>query len=126
MPLLLDQLPDDIATLKRLLIERDAEVIAARLMIEKLKLQIARLRRIQFGRRSERHDAQVAQLELLVEELETSLAQAPNAPAAEAPADQTQAAPRTPPVRRPLPAHLPRQTQVHAAACACPDTAAGN
>jgi transposase len=63
----------------------------------------------------------VAQLELLVEELETSLAQAPRAPAAEAPADQTQAAPRTPPVRRPLPAHLPRQTQVHAAACACPD-----
>jgi transposase len=121
MPSLLDQLPDDIATLKRLLIERDAEVIAARLMIEKLKLQIARLRRIQFGRRSERHDAHVAQLELLVEELETSLAEVPNTPAAEVPADQTQAAPRTPPVRRPLPVHLPRQTQVHAAACACPD-----
>ena len=60
-------LPDDIATLKRLLVERDAEVekrraelevergevLAARLLIEKLKLEIARLRRIQFGRRSE-------------------------------------------------------------------------
>ena len=118
MPRALEQLPDDIATLKRLLIERDAEVIAARLMIEKLKLEIARLRRIQFGRRSERHDTHVAQLELLVEELETRLA---GAPAADAPADKTKTSPRTPTVRWPLPAHLPRENVVHAAACACPD-----
>ena len=59
MALAIDQLPDDVATLKRLLVERDAEVaqrraelevqraeaLAARLLIEKLKLQIARLRR---------------------------------------------------------------------------------
>jgi hypothetical protein len=93
-----DQLPDDIEALKRLLIARDAEVeqqriqldakdgeleaqraevVLARLMIEKLKLEIARLRRIQFGRRSERHDARVLQLELIVEELETTLAAMP-------------------------------------------------
>ena len=91
MALAIDQLPDDVATLKRLLVERDAEVVqrlaeleaqraevlVARLLIEKLKLQIARLRRIQFGRRSEQHDARVVQLELIVEELETSLAASP-------------------------------------------------
>jgi transposase len=130
MALAFDQLPDDVATLKRLLIERDAEVaqrcaelelqraeaVAARLLIEKLKLQIARLRRIQFGRRSEQHDARVVQLELIVEELETSLA------ASTVPTETcASSSPRTPPVRRPLPAALPRETVVHATACTCPD-----
>lgn len=123
----LDQLPDDVATLKRLLIEREAEVVqrcaelevqraevlVSRLMIEKLKLEIARLRRIQFGRRSERHDARVAQLELLVEELETSLAASPAVPAAAG----TTVLPPARPVRRPPPAHLPRENVVHAAPC---------
>ncbi len=130
MALAIDQLPNDVATLKRLLVERDAEVVqrlveleaqraevlVARLLIEKLKLQIARLRRIQFGRRSEQHDARVVQLELIVEELETSLAASP-ALAETSPASS----PRTPPVRRPLPATLPRETVLHAAACTCPD-----
>jgi transposase len=130
MALALDQLPDDVATLKRLLVERDAEVVqrlaeleaqraevlVARLLIEKLKLQIARLRRIQFGRRSEQHDARVGQLELIVEELETSLAASPVSAEA-APTSS----PRTPPVRKPLPATLPRETVVHAPACTCPD-----
>ena len=53
MALAIEQLPDDVATLKRLLVERDAEVarrlteletqraemLVARLLIEKLKLQ---------------------------------------------------------------------------------------
>src|SRR5438309_458111 len=129
MALALDQLPDDVATLKRLLIERDAEVVqrlaelevqrvevlSAQLLIEKLKLQIARLRRIQFGRRSEQHDARVVQLELIVEELETSLAASP------ATATTPASTPRTLPVRRPLPATLPRETVVYAAPCTCPD-----
>jgi len=117
-----DQLPDDIEQLKRLLLERDAEVLAARLMIEKLKLQIARYRRLQFGRKSERHDAHVAQLELIVEELETSLAATTSVPATSTAATGTaDTSPRTPPVRRPPPAHLPRENVVHAAACSCPD-----
>jgi transposase len=95
-------------------VERN-EVIAARLMIEKLKLQIARLRRIQFGRKSERHDAQVAQLELLVEALETALATDAPAAAAPAPAEIPNR-----PVRRALPEHLPRESVTHAAACMCP------
>jgi transposase len=126
MALTLDQLPDDVATLKRLLLERDAqhraeaelqraEVHAARLLIEKLKLQIARLRRIQFGRRSEQHDARVMQLELIVEELETSLAASPTVAAT------STASARTPPVRRPLPPSLPRETVTHTPVCSCPD-----
>jgi transposase len=128
MALTLDQLPDDVATLKRLLLERDAEVaqrvselsaqrdemLAARLLIEKLKLQIARLRRLQFGRRSEQHDARVMQLELIVEELETGLAISAATAAAAA------SSPKATPVRRPLPPMLPRETVVHAAACTCP------
>ena len=161
MPVALAQLPDDSETLKRLIIERDAqlaahatdleqsrmrlaakhaevqakhaevqskhaellvernELIAARLMIEKLKLQIARFKRMQFGRKSERHDAQVAQLELLVEELESALAT--DVPAAEAPvAAAAQAEVSIRPVRRALPEHLPREAVMHAAACTCP------
>jgi transposase len=132
MPAALAQLPDDIDALKRLIIERDAqiaakhaelqvernEVIAARLMIEKLKLQIARFRRMQFGAKSERHDAQVGQLELLVEELESALAT--DVPAADAPvAAAAQAEMSNRPVRRALPEHLPREAVVHAAACTC-------
>jgi transposase len=126
MPTAIDQLPDDVAQLKQLVIELAAqvtaernEVIAARLAIEKLKLQIARYRRLQYGRKSERHDAHVEQLELIVEALESSLAiiPKPSTPASDADDDSA----RGKAARRPLPDHLPRETQEHAAACACPD-----
>jgi len=54
--------------------DKGSEIYGLRLMIEKLKLQIARFKRMQFGRRSEQHDAHVAQLELIVDELEINLA----------------------------------------------------
>jgi transposase len=144
MPTALDQLPDDVEQLKRLVIalgaqvadqsqqirEKQAElaaerneVIAARLLIEKLKLQIARYRRQQYGRKSERHDAHVAQLELIVEELESSLAATGEQPADAGPVEVATSA-RSKPARRPLPDHLPRETQEHAAACACPECGA--
>jgi len=125
----IDQLPDDIQTLKRLIIERDAqsaqalaaqrdEIYAQRLFIEKLKLQIARFKRMQFGRKSERHDERVAQLELIVEELEANLP-AIDEPATDAPKAQDEPA-KDKPARKPLPDHLPRTTQEHAPACGCP------
>ena len=56
MPLTPDQFPDDIAELKRLVVAKDIELAAARnglvitqLTIEKLKAQIARLKREKFG-----------------------------------------------------------------------------
>ena len=45
------------------------------LEIEKLKFQIAKLRRMQFGRSSERISRQIEQLELQLEELETGEAE---------------------------------------------------
>ena len=107
-------LPDDIETLKRLIIERDHE-------IEHLKLLIAKLRRLQFGRSSERLDAKIGQLELLVEELEANRASR-EARAPEAPAGQPEQRER--PVRRPFPERLPRETVEHAPACTCPDCGA--
>jgi len=85
------------------LASRDAE-------IEYLKLQIAKLRRLQYGRKSEKLDQQIEQLELQLEELETQKsAEAAARPAAPAPVvpDESPAKP----ARRSLPAHLPRKTR---------------
>ena len=122
----IDQLPNDVESLKRLIIERDAQVQAnrdelhlQRLLIEKLKLQIARFKRIQFGRKSERHDERIAQLELLVEELEADLPEA-DEPAADVTEPKDGPA-KDKPARRPLADHLPRTTQEHTPACGCPE-----
>jgi transposase len=88
------------------------ELVYLRTWIEKLKLELARLRRMQFGRSSEKLSARIDQLELIVEEFEASAAQ------------KTTAAPCTParkPVRKPLPAHLPRESVIHAPDANCPD-----
>ena len=60
----------DSETLERLLAQREAELLGARLLIEKLKLELLRAKRDKYGASSERL-TQLAQLELLVEELET-------------------------------------------------------
>jgi len=56
-------LQEEILSQRKQLASRDAE-------IEHLKLLIAKLRRMQFGRSSEKRDRQIEQLELLLEELE--------------------------------------------------------
>ena len=65
---LADDLRRDVAWLK-------AEVHAKALMIEKLRAQLAVLRRARFGRKSEKLDTQVEQLELLIDELEEGAAE---------------------------------------------------
>jgi transposase len=97
------------------------------LEIEKLKFQIAKLRRMQFGRSSERIARQIEQLELQLEELETGAAQEDAAAGTEdRPAS---AVGRAKPKRRPLPDHLPRQEIVHEpandGASSCPTCGAG-
>jgi transposase len=92
------------------------------LEIEKLKFQIAKLRRMQFGRSSERVTRQIEQLELRLEELETGEAQEIiKAAAADRPPPVRE---RSQPKRKPLPEHLPRQQVVHEpehdGACTCP------
>jgi transposase len=88
--------------------------------IERLKLLIAELRRMQFGRKSEKLERQIEQLELRLDELEASRAhQAAASPAPMAASDVNRAAKRA---RQPLPAHLPRKThKVLPKQEACPD-----
>ena len=87
--------------------------------IEHLKLLIAKLQRMQFGRRSEKVDRQIEQLELKLEELEANRAE--STPAVEQLAAASTPAPAAKPVRRPLPEHLPRQVETHTPAeQACP------
>lgn len=87
--------------------------------IEHLQLLIIQLRRMQFGRKSEKIARQIDQLELQLEDLETRRAE--NAPLGER-AFPTKAADARQPARRPLPEHLPRETRTIAPKHdACPD-----
>ena len=85
---------------------QDEQLAGRQAEIERLQLLIAKLRRMQFGRRSEKLQGQIEQLELQLDELATASAEHPAAsptPEAAAPA-----APGRKPARRPLPGHLPR------------------
>jgi transposase len=115
----------EIAELRALLAAREAELAVvraeltgARLRIEQYKAQLAQLRRMQFGRSSEKLDTQIEQLELLLEDLEEGEAVRPRLAEQRVP-DQPRREPRQP-VRRPLPAHLPREEIVHDPASVCP------
>ena len=109
-------IPEDLEALKALVLAQQSLLSERAVEIEHLKLVIAKLQRLQFGRRSERLDREIEQLELRLEELQVSAA--PVAfPAVAKPAAQA-------PVRRPLPQHLPRTRVEHMPACACPDCGA--
>jgi transposase len=104
---------EEILSQREQLASRDAE-------IEHLKLLIAKLRRMQFGRSSEKLDRQIEQLELRLEELQTSQAEKPAANIAARPALPNQPVPAH--VRRSLPEHLPRETRKYLPQQkACPD-----
>jgi len=94
-------------------------VVSAGIEIEKLKAQIARLRRLQFGRSSEKLDTTIAQLELLLDDIEEERGEIEERDQATVPVTDD----RDKPVRRPLPDHLPREEVVHgpsAESCRCP------
>ena len=81
--------------------------------IEHLKLLLAKLHRMQFGRKSEKLERQIEQLELRLEELESKRSeQEPNAPTA-VPVTAASTPTAAKPARRALPDHLPRQTRRH-------------
>ncbi len=102
-------LPDDIAALKAMVLASRAELRNRDLLIEKLKHQLAGLRRQRFGATSEALD----QLEFGIEDEEI-------AQAAEAVPEPTPGAKRQP-KRRPLPGHLPREETVLAPGERCAD-----
>lgn len=118
-----DNLPNDVERLKEFLraAHGTVDALSAKLrsrdvLIEQLKLQLARLKRMKFGRSSEQLDAQIAQLELSLEELEANAAtvSTPEAP---------DSAPASRGGRKALPDHLPRESHVHeppTGTCSCP------
>jgi transposase len=107
-------LPDDVEILKQIVLEQRARLLSNKLQIEQLKLELSKLKRMQFGRSSEQLDAQIAQLELTLEELEAREAALPAAVIAALPE-------RVKPVRRPLPESLPRETVMHSSEPHCPE-----
>jgi transposase len=110
-------LPDNVEILKQIVLEQRARLLSNKLQIEQLKLELSKLKRMQFGRSSEQLDAQIAQLELTLEELEAREAALPAAVIAALPE-------RVKPVRRPLPESLPRETVMHPSEPQCPECAA--
>src|SRR5271169_2576299 len=112
----LDQL--DPQALKSLILSQREQLASRDLEIEHLKLLIAKLRRQQFGRSSEKREHQIEQLELRLEELEAKRTRETAAVKEAAPASTASARP----VRRPLPEHLPREVRKYLPKQeACPD-----
>ncbi len=96
------------------------EVYAKTLHVEKLKAELALLRRARYGRSSEKLDSKIEQIELLVDDLEECQAQDSARHRADAAAAPSVRRERLQPVRKSLPEHLPRERIEHDAACVCP------
>ena len=107
MALAAHDLPNDIDALKALVIAKD-------LQIEKLRVSLARLKKLQFGHSSEKLAREIAQLELALEDLEETSASV-------RPVPKRNDVLHDKPFRRPLPEHLPRETILHEPAQVCPD-----
>src|SRR3954447_20004380 len=90
--------------LRAMILMQQEELASRDTEIDNLKLLILKLKRMQFGRKSEKLDKQIGQLELRLEDLEANqTARVKSEPTIR----------QTPPVankpaRKPLPEHLPR------------------
>jgi transposase len=135
----ISELPDlnelDLEQLKALLLEKHAKILrqneaiieqqaaltARNHEIENLKLLILKLKRLKFGRSSEKLDRQIEQLELRLEEMETAEAAA-SEQQSEASAKARTGSPRRKSPRGSMPSHLEREVQTHAPKHeVCPD-----
>jgi hypothetical protein len=70
-----EDLPDDITALKRIIAEMARDVATARAETARLKFQLPRYRRAEFGRSSEKLARETEQLELAIEAVETDQAE---------------------------------------------------
>ena len=112
-------LESDLQATRAALSQAQAVASAADEMIKHLRLQIAKLRRDQYGHSAERHARLLEQLELQLEDLEADqgadLARSDVAPAKTAVAEFE----RRRPARKPFPEHLPRERVVVEAPTSC-------
>src|SRR3954451_6567369 len=104
--------------LRAMILMQQEELASRNTEIDNLKLLILKLKRMQFGHKSEKLDKQILQLELRLEDLEAhqsccvASTQSTGSPASTA----------AKPARRPLPEQLPRETRTYAPEQnACPD-----
>ncbi|MTW18409.1 hypothetical protein GJ689_19595 [Rhodoplanes serenus] len=111
-------LPDDVETLKRLVLTRDAELALARAemssaeaLIAHLRLAIEKMRRELYGQRSERKARLLDQMELSSRNSYLPRLRRPRSRDGERGGrrDDGSAAHRKTPAGRPFPAHLPRE-----------------
>ncbi|WP_175813673.1 IS66 family transposase [Burkholderia contaminans] len=110
-------LPDDIEALKAMVASLREQLSSRAIEIEHLKLTIAKLRRMQFGRKSEKLDRQIEQLELRLEDLQADEGSADMAAAAAVKRPSREGV-----GRKPLPDHLEREERIHLPADDdCPD-----
>ena len=113
------QLTETIAARDAALLDLREQVSSSALGIEHLKLLIAKLKRMQFGRKSEKLDRQIEQLEWMLEDLQADQVQAAAAPQASGKKI------RTARERKSLSEHLPRDKQIHSPTeDACPSCGA--
>jgi uncharacterized protein with PIN domain len=106
----------DREALEALLIAEREKRINSDSAIEHLKLVIAKLQRMIFGKKSEKVTHEIEQLELKLEELESDESERIAARTA------SHLIPRAKSTRRPLPEHLPREVHTHLPAeDACPE-----
>ena len=107
MPITPDNLPDDLAALKRIIAAMAQDALTAQAEAE-------------FGRSSEKLARETEQLELALEALEIDQAERLATASPEVAAAVETAAEAQKPARRPLPQHLPREDLRHPAPCTCP------
>jgi len=109
------------ATVEAQLAEAQARQSATEALIAHLKLQIAKLRREQYGPSAERSRRLLEQMELQLEDLEADAGEDDlAAEAAAARSTSVTAFERRRPARKPFPEHLPRERVVVPAPCSCP------
>jgi transposase len=111
----LHRLEAELESHRQTLSEQAGELRSRGERIEHLKLMVEKLRHVIFGARSEKIVIKLEQLELELEEEETTYAEL------EAAAERLSSAqdPKTRPVRKPLPEHLSREVITHAPSRDC-------
>ena len=98
---------------------RKAEIRKRDAIIDQLREQLALARHGQFGASSEKSDAHIDQLELMLEEVELNRAETEAALPDLAFDVRTDA--KIKPSRQPFPDHLPREDRIYEAPCLCPE-----
>jgi len=109
-------LPDlttlDVAALRDMVLQQHEQISSHGAEIERLRMIIARLQRLQFGRKSEKIQRQLEQLELQLEDLEARTAQEQQEAEHTRPATVSVSATARK-TQRALPEHLPREVETH-------------